>query len=76
MDRGTILLTNTEWDFIFKALDLSRNVFANNPVLQDTMSDEERQQFIQTLSAIMNKIGQNGSLANQLGISSNVKSSN
>jgi hypothetical protein len=63
-DRGgDLALTEEDWEFIFKSLELSRSVFANNPVLLDIMPEVSRELYIEKLSGIMDKIGLNGSIA-------------
>ena len=67
-----IELSAGEWEFIFKGLDMARNMFANNPVLQDVMNEEEREHFIVDISGIMDKIGLNGNQAFIKGSAPNV----
>lgn len=68
MDSGHLFLSAGEWEFIFKSLDIARHVFANNPVLQDVMIEDERERFIADITSIMEKIGVNGKQAYQKGI--------
>lgn len=75
MDGGHILLSAGEWEFIFKSLDMARHVFANNPVLEDIMLEEERDQYILDLSGIMDKIGVNGKEAYKRGTNVRYKDS-
>ncbi len=62
-DSGNLRLTEKDWEFIFKSLELSRSVFSNNPVVQDVMEEHEIEFFVDSLSAIMDKIGYNGGKA-------------
>ena len=63
-----MVLSLNEWKFIFLSLNLARTVFANNPVLQDVMADNQRERFIDDLSDIMDKIGLDGKEAALRGI--------
>lgn len=68
--RNNVLLTKKEWEFIFKALELSRSTFSRNPVLVDSMPNGARVSFIDQLTEIMLKIGMNGEIAHVKGVSS------
>jgi hypothetical protein len=59
-------ITESQWGIIFKSLDIARNVFTHNPVLQDTMNEDERWSHIESIVDLMEKIGQDGKLAHTL----------
>lgn len=68
-------LSAGEWEYIFRALHMTRRVFHENPVVEDVLG-EDRFHFIDGLSHIMDKIGVDGKEAAINGVAPIQRSNN